>query len=54
MKRFSKSRNELLKAWVVNFNGNIDKYADVTAFAVVFLSPQFLKSVCLMSLKRWG
>lgn len=36
MKSFSKSRNELLKARVVNFNGNIDKAADVTVFAVVF------------------
>lgn len=55
MKSFSKCRNELLKARVVNFNGNIDKAADVTVFAVVFLSPLFLKSVCpmLMSLKSW-
>lgn len=36
MKSFSKSRNELLKARVVNFNGNIDKAADVTVFAVGF------------------
>lgn len=53
MKSFSKGRNELLKARAVNFNGNIDKAADVTVFAVIFLSPPFLKSVCpmLMSLK---
>lgn len=41
MKTISKSRNELLKAWVVNFHCNIDKAADVTVFAVVFLSPLF-------------
>lgn len=40
-KSFSKGRNELLKAWVVNFHCNTDKAADVTVFAVVFLSPLF-------------
>lgn len=43
MKSFSKGRNVLPKAWVVNFNGNIDKAADVTVFAVVFLSPPFFE-----------
>ena len=46
MKSFSKGRNELLKARVVNFYGNIDKAADVTVFAVVFLSPPFFE-ICM-------